>query len=392
MLSHRVQDIEASKTVMINGEAKRLKSEGVDVIDLSVGESDFNTPENIKEAGKFAIENNHTRYTINQGTKELRSAIVSKLKLENNLIYEPDQILVSNGAKQSIYNSILAIVNPGDEVIIAAPYWVSYPSMVQLAGGKLVVIDTDESMGFKIDPKRLEQAITNKTKLLIMCNPSNPTGIVYEKDELNALSEIVLKKNLIVLSDEIYEKLIYDKEFTSFAAIDEMLKQRSIIVNGISKSYAMTGWRIGYLAAEKYIVDAINKIQSHTTSSASSISQYAAIEALTGSQKSVTEMIIKFKERRDFLYKSIISIKGISCYKPNGAFYLFPNIKEFLNKKSNISNSLELSLYLLREANVAVVPGSAFGKEGFIRISFSTSMENLIEASERLKTAFEKLR
>lgn len=392
MLSHRVQDIEASKTVMINGEAKRLKSEGVDVIDLSVGESDFNTPENIKEAGKFAIENNHTRYTINQGTKELRSAIVSKLKLENNLIYEPDQILVSNGVKQSIYNSILAIVNPGDEVIIAAPYWVSYPSMVQLAGGKLVVIDTDESMGFKIDPKRLEQAITNKTKLLIMCNPSNPTGIVYEKDELNALSEIVLKKNLIVLSDEIYEKLIYDKEFTSFAAIDEMLKQRSIIVNGISKSYAMTGWRIGYLAAEKYIVDAINKIQSHTTSSASSISQYAAIEALTGSQKSVTEMIIKFKERRDFLYKSIISIKGISCYKPNGAFYLFPNIKEFLNKKSNISNSLELSLYLLREANVAVVPGSAFGKEGFIRISFSTSMENLIEASERLKTAFEKLR
>lgn len=393
MLSNRVKEIEASRTVLIAGEAKRLKSEGIDFIDLSVGESDFNTPENIKEAGKSAIDNNLTRYTINQGTIELRNAIAAKLKRDNNLVYSPNEIIVSNGAKQSIYNSIMAVVNPGDEVIVAAPYWVSYPSMIQLAGGKMVVIDTDESTGFKITPSQLEKVITSKSKLLIMCNPSNPTGTVYNKDELKALSEVALKNNLLVLSDEIYEKLIYDKEFTSFASLSEEIKNRSIIVNGISKSYAMTGWRLGYVAADEEIVAAINKIQSHSTSSASSISQFAAIEAVAGPQTTINEMIKQFKDRRDFMFSAVTSIDGISCYKPDGAFYLFPNINDFLDKttKVKIHNSFDLSMYLLREAHIAVVPGSAFGKEGFIRISFSTSMNNLTEAVKRLKTAFAKI-
>lgn len=393
MLSNRVKEIEVSRTVLIAGEAKRLKSEGIDIIDLSVGESDFNTPENIKEAGKSAIDNNLTRYTINQGTIELRNAIAAKLKRDNNLVYSPNEIIVSNGAKQSIYNSIMAVVNPGDEVIVAAPYWVSYPSMIQLAGGKMVVIDTDESTGFKITPSQLEKVITSKSKLLIMCNPSNPTGTVYNKDELKALSEVALKNNLLVLSDEIYEKLIYDKEFTSFASLSEEIKNRSIIVNGISKSYAMTGWRLGYVAADEEIVAAINKIQSHSTSSASSISQFAAIEAVAGPQTTINEMIKQFKDRRDFMFSAVTSIDGISCYKPDGAFYLFPNINDFLDKttKVKIHNSFDLSMYLLREAHIAVVPGSAFGKEGFIRISFSTSMNNLTEAVKRLKTAFAKI-
>ncbi len=394
MLSNRVKEIETSKTVMIAGEAKRLKSEGFDIIDLSVGESDFNTPDSIKEAGKSAIDNNLTRYTINQGTLELRSAIAAKLKRDNDLTYTPNEIIVSNGAKQSIYNSIMAIVDPGDEVIVPSPYWVSYPSMIQLAGGKIVVIDTDESDGFKINPVTLEKAITSKTKLLIICNPSNPTGTLYSKEELEALSEIVQKYNLFVLSDEIYEKLIYDKKFTSFASVNKNIKPKTIIVNGISKSYAMTGWRLGYVAAEENIINAINKIQSHTTSSASSISQYAAIEAVAGSQSVIDKMIEQFKERRDFLYNAITSIDGITCYKPDGAFYLFPNIKKYLNKSTHISikDSIDLSMFLLQEAKVAVVPGSAFGKDGFIRISFSTSMDNLIEAAKRLKIALKKIK
>lgn len=394
MLSNRVKEIETSKTVMIAGEAKRLKSEGFDIIDLSVGESDFNTPDSIKEAGKSAIDNNLTRYTINQGSLELRSAIATKLKRDNDLTYTPNEIIVSNGAKQSIYNSIMAIVDPGDEVIVPSPYWVSYPSMIQLAGGKMVVIDTDESDGFKINPLTLEKVITSKTKLLIICNPSNPTGTLYSKEELEALSEIVLKYNLFVLSDEIYEKLIYDKKFTSFASVNKKIKPKTIIVNGISKSYAMTGWRLGYVAAKENIINAINKIQSHTTSSASSISQYAAIEAVAGSQSVIDKMIGQFKERRDFLYNAITSIDGITCYKPDGAFYLFPNIKNYLNKSTQITikDSIDLSMFLLQEAKVAVVPGSAFGKDGFIRISFSTSMDNLIEAAKRLKTALKKIK
>ena len=395
MLSDRVKELETSQTMMISGEAKKLKSEGVDVIDLSMGEPDFHTPNNIKEVGKTAIDENKTKYTLNQGTNELRNAIAAKLKRENNLDYNLNEIIVSNGAKQSIYNSILATVNPGDEVIVPAPYWVSYPSMIQLAGGKMIVIDTEEKVGFKVTADQLSSAVTAKTKMLILCNPSNPTGSVYQRKDLEALAEIVRQNNFYVLADEIYEKLVYDNnKFISFASLGDDIKKKTIVVNGISKSYAMTGWRIGYTAAPENVSYAINKIQSHTTSNASTISQYAAIEAIAGPQYAIVEMINEFRKRRDFLFNEITSIPGITCYKSEGAFYLFPNISNYLNGKSakqKINTSFDLSMHLLYEAHLAVVPGSAFGKEGYLRLSYSTSMELLKEAVNRLKKALIKI-
>lgn len=394
MLADRVKDIAVSQTMMIYSEAKKLKSQGIDIIDLSVGESDFHTPINIKESGKNAIDQNKTKYTLNQGTTELRAAIAFKLKRDNNLDYTIDEIIVSNGAKQSIYNSILATINPGDEVIVPAPYWVSYPSMIQLAGGKMIVIETEESNGFKISAAQLASAITPKTKMLILCNPSNPTGALYSKTELENLAEIIKQNNLYVLADEIYEKLVYEQNsFISFASLSDEIKNKTILINGISKSYAMTGWRIGYAAAPENIISAINKIQSHTTSSASSISQYAAIEAVSGPQYVISEMLDEFRKRRDYLYEELISIGRITCQKPDGAFYLFPNISKYFQKHSDemqVNNSFDLSMFLLNEAHVAVVPGIAFGKEGYIRLSYSTSMENLKEAVKRLKKAFTK--
>lgn len=394
MLADRVKDIAVSQTMMIYSEAKKLKSQGIDIIDLSVGESDFHTPSNIKESGKNAIDQNKTKYTLNQGTTELRAAIASKLKRDNNLDYTIDEIIVSNGAKQSIYNSILATINPGDEVIVPAPYWVSYPSMIQLAGGKMIVIETEESNGFKISAAQLASAITPKTKMLILCNPSNPTGALYSKTELENLAEIIKQNNLYVLADEIYEKLVYEQNsFISFASLSDEIKNKTILINGISKSYAMTGWRIGYAAAPENIISAINKIQSHTTSSASSISQYAAIEAVSGPQYVISEMLDEFRKRRDYLYEELISIERITCQKPDGAFYLFPNISKYFQKHSDemqINNSFDLSMFLLNEAHVAVVPGIAFGKEGYVRLSYSTSMENLKEAVKRLRKAFTK--
>lgn len=394
MLADRIKDIAVSQTMMIYSEAKKLKSQGIDIIDLSVGESDFHTPINIKESGKNAIDQNKTKYTLNQGTTELRAAIASKLKRDNNLDYTIDEIIVSNGAKQSIYNSILATINPGDEVIVPAPYWVSYPSMIQLAGGKMIVIETEESNGFKISAAQLASAITPKTKMLILCNPSNPTGALYSKTELENLAEIIKQNNLYVLADEIYEKLVYEQNsFISFASLSDEIKNKTILINGISKSYAMTGWRIGYAAAPENIISAINKIQSHTTSSASSISQYAAIEAVSGPQYVISEMLDEFRKRRDYLYEELISIERITCQKPDGAFYLFPNISKYFQKHSDemqINNSFDLSMFLLNEAHVAVVPGIAFGKEGYVRLSYSTSMENLKEAVKRLKKAFTK--
>lgn len=395
MLSDKVNEISASQTMMVAAKAIQLKSDGVDIIDLSVGEPDFHTPDNIKKAAKAAIDKNITRYTLNQGTYDLRNAISKKLKRENNLDFNVNEIIVSNGAKQSIYNSIIAVVNPGDEVIIPAPYWVSYPSMVQLAGGKVIIIDTDESTGFKVTADQLSKAVSEKTKMLILCNPSNPTGTVYHKKDLEALADIVKQNNFYVLADEIYEKLIYDNsEFVSFASLGTEIKQKTILVNGISKSYAMTGWRIGYSAASEDIALAINKIQSHTTSSASSISQYAAMEAISGPQHIITEMISEYKKRRDYLYSGLTSITGITCHKPEGAFYLFPNISHYLNVKSNeikFTNSLDFSMYLLNEAHVAVVPGIAFGKEGYLRLSYSTNMENLKEAVRRIKSALKNI-
>lgn len=395
MLANRVNEITISTTMMVAAEAKKLKAKGVDIIDLSVGEPDFHTPNQIKDAGKIAIDENRTRYTLNQGTVELRTAIAQKLKRENNLEYTLNEIIVSNGAKQSVFNSIFALINPGDEVIISAPYWVSYPSMISLAGGKSVVIHTDETTGFKITPDMLLKVITEKTKLLIICNPSNPTGAVYTQKELSDLADIVINYNLYVLADEIYEKLVYDEaRFFSFASVAPELKDRTIVVNGVSKSYAMTGWRVGYAAASEDIISAMNKIQSHTTSHASSISQHAAIEAIAGSQHVIKEMLNEFKERRDFFLNAISSINGINCYKPDGSFYLFPNITFYLNKKYNnkkIETSIDLAMFLLSESHVAVVPGSAFGGEGYLRMSYSTSMNNLKEAFNRIKLGLEKI-
>lgn len=395
MLADRVKEIGASPTMMVAAEAKKLKSEGIDVIDLSMGEPDFHTPNNIKDAGISAIEENKTRYTLNQGTNELRIAISAKLKRDNALEYNFNEIIVSSGAKQSVYNSILAIVNPGDEVIIPAPYWVSYPSMVSLAGGKSVIVQTDESTGFKVTSAQLNSAITSKTKMIILCNPSNPTGSAYTRKELEDLAEVVLKYGIYVLSDEIYEKLVYDDfNFTSFASLGSEIKNKTIIVNGISKTYAMTGWRIGYTAAPENIISAINKIQSHTTSHASSISQHAAIEAIAGPQYVINDMLNEFKKRREYFYNGLISISGITCYKPIGAFYLFPNISRLFHKRSDVlkvENSFDFSMYLLYDAHIAAVPGSAFGSEGYLRLSYSTSMEHLHEAIYRLKKSLSKI-
>jgi aspartate/methionine/tyrosine aminotransferase len=395
MVAERVNQISVSETMLIAAEAKRLKSEGVDVINLSMGEPDFPTPHNIKEAGKKGIDENHTRYTVNPGTIELRTAIQAKLKRENQLEYKINELIVSSGAKQSCYNAILATVNPGDEVIIPSPYWVSYPAMVQLAQGKIVNIETTEENSFKISPEQLEAALTPRTKLLILCNPSNPTGSAYNKKELKELASVMAMNNFYILSDEIYEKMVYDDfEFQSFAAVNPELKKRTILVNGISKAYSMTGWRIGYTAAEEHIIEAMNKIQSHSTSHASSISQFAAIEALTGPQYVIKEMMEEFRKRREFLYTELVNMKGITCYKPEGAFYLFPNISAYLHRHSDIlkvDSSFDLAMHLLYEAHIAVVPGNAFGAEGYLRISYATSMENLKEAVIRLKRALAKL-
>jgi len=396
MVSDRVHRIGVSATMLVAAEAKKLKADGVDVINLSMGEPDFPTPRNIKEAGKTGIDENHTRYTINTGTIELRTAIAAKLKRDNNLDYKLNEIIVSNGAKQSVYNAVMATVNPGDEVIIPAPYWVSYPAMVSMAQGEAVVVQAEEKNSFKITPRQLRKAITPKTKALILCNPSNPTGSAYSKEELLAIAEIAEKEKFYIISDEIYEKIVYDDfEFFSFATIAPQLRDRIILVNGISKAYSMTGWRIGYTAGNEHVIGGMNKIQSHSTSHASSVSQAAAIEALTGPQYVIKEMLDEYKLRREYLYNELLSNEGITCYKPEGAFYLFPNISAYLHKHTKVlqvESSFDFAMHLLYEAHIAVVPGSAFGAEGHLRISYATPMEHLKEASLRLKKALAKLR
>ncbi len=388
-LSNRANSVTVSPTMKISAMAKKMKAEGKNVINLSVGEPDFDTPKNVKNAAIKAIEENKTRYTINSGITELRKAISKKFKIDNNVDFSIDEIIVSNGAKQSLYNTLQAIANPGDEIIIPTPYWVSYPQMATLAGAVPVYLNTDEETDFKITVEQLKHAITEKTKALILCNPSNPTGAAYSKEELLKLAEFILAKNIYVIADEIYEKLIYDDfKFDSFISIIPELKNRIITINGVSKAFAMTGWRIGYAAAEKNIVQAMNKIQSHSTSNANSIAQYAAVEAITGNQDSVGIMRKEFEKRRNFLYTELIKIDGISCYKPQGAFYLFPNIIQLFHNISanrNVNNSYDFAMNLLEKAEVATVPGVSFGAEGYLRLSYATSMENLMESVNRIK-------
>jgi len=394
-ISKRINKIGASPTMKIAAEAKQMQSRGENVIDLSVGEPDFPTPQNVKEAAKRAIDNNQTHYTLNNGTIELRTAISQKLKKENGLDYSPNDIIVSTGAKQSLYNAVQSLVHDDDEVIFSSPYYVSYPEMVTLAHGHSVIIPTTEETEFNLTPEQLEKAITPKTKVLILSYPTNPTGSCYTKEELEAFAEIVERNNLYIICDDIYENIIYDdNKFVCFAALNENIKNRTVVVNGFSKSYAMTGWRLGYAAGPENIIKAMDKIQSHSTSNASSISQAAALEALNGPQDFIEMMRKEYEQRRDFIFEQIISIKGITCFKPKGAFYLFPNLKYYFGKSTSvfrIEHSFDLAMYLLYEAKVATVPGSAFGAEGYLRLSYSTSMENLKEGVVRIKEALAKL-
>jgi len=389
IISNSLKRIKPSPTIAVTQKARELKDAGKDIIGLGAGEPDFDTPDNIKKAAIEAINRGDTKYTAVDGTPVLKQAIVNKFKRENNLKYSADEITVGTGGKQVIYNTFMATLNKGDEVVIPAPFWVSYPDMVLLAGGKPKIIKCDQKEGFKLTPKKLQKAITKKTKWLILNSPSNPTGAGYTKNEIENLSKVLIKhKKIHILSDDIYEHIKYDNfSFFTIAQIPK-LKDRTLTMNGVSKSYAMTGWRIGYAAGPKDIIKAIRKIQSQSTSNPSSISQAAAVEALNGTQDFIQERSDAFKERRDFVVNSLNNIKGISCLKPNGAFYVFPSCKNLLGKKDAKGNKLKTDTdfvqSLLENSGVAVVQGSAFGLEGFFRISYATSMENLKKALEKI--------
>lgn len=389
ILSKKAQQISASITLAITAKAKKMKEEGIDVIGFGAGEPDFNTPVNIQQAAINAIQNGMTRYTAASGIAELKSAIVDKLKNENNLTYKQSQIIVSTGAKQCLANALQAILNPGDEVIIPIPYWVSYPELVKLADGTPVFVETKEDNFFKYTPELLENAVTLNTKAIILNSPNNPTGTVYSKDELKFIAEFAKKHDLIIISDEIYEKLIYDNiEHVSIASLSQDTYERTIVINGLSKSYAMTGWRMGYAASSEEITKLMSNIQSHTTSNPTSISQYAAVEALRGDQSTIKEMILQFKNRRNYMVERINSINNLSCVKPSGAFYVMVNISKLLGKTVDgevISNSLDFSRVLLEKEKVAVIPGSAFGVDNFIRLSYATSMENIQKGLDRIE-------
>lgn len=384
MLSEKMLNVSGSQTMAIAAKAIELKSQGADVVDLSVGEPDFPTPLNVKEAAIKAIHDNKTKYTLNKGITELREAVAGKFKSVKGLTYSPDNILVSCGAKHSIFNAILALLNEGDEVIIPAPYWVSYPEMVKIAGGNPVVIDTGIEDGFKINASQIEKAVTLKTKAIILCSPSNPTGSAYTEEELKAIAEVLEGRNVYVIADEIYDELVYDgfKNF-SIASLSNDLFKRTLTISGVSKTYSMTGWRIGFTAGPANVIKEMSKLQSHSSSAPSSISQYAALEAVTGPQDFLQEMLTEYTKRRDYFHTELNKIEGINCRKPEGAFYMFPEMSGFI-KNSGHSNSHDTSMYLIEKANVATVPGSAFGAEGYIRMSFAASMERLEEAVRRL--------
>ena len=396
MISEKVQRIGASPTLKISAKAKAMKAEGIDVIDLSVGEPDFPTPENIKEAGIKAIRENFTRYTDSDGILALREAIARRIKEEYGLEYGPRQVIVSAGAKSSLFHLVQALVDEGEEVIIPAPYWVTYPESVALAKGKPVIVPTREEDGFVLTPEALKASISPATKALILNNPSNPTGAAYAKDQLLALAEVIKGEDVYVIADEIYASLVFDNfKFTSFAALGEDIKKKTVIVNGVSKSYSMTGWRIGFAAGPAEVIDGMSKIQSHTTSNACSIAQKASLEAYDGPQYDVAKMVAEFQRRRNYCLMRLAAIPGLACFKPQGAFYLFPNVKSFYDKEAGgakIRNSYGLAYYLLKAARVAIVPGDAFGADGHIRLSYATSMANLEKGLDRIVEALAKLK
>lgn len=384
-LANRVKTLTPSSTLAITAKAKELKSQGYDVIGLGAGEPDFNTPDYIIKAAEDAMKKGLTKYTPSGGIVELKNAIVSKYKKDNGLTYSPEEIIITTGAKHALYTLFQVLLNENDEVIVPAPYWVSYPEQIKLAGGKPVVVNADEKNNFKLTPEQLEAAITSKTKAFIINSPSNPTGMIYDKEELQKLGEVCLKHNILIVSDEIYEKLIYtDDDHISIAEISEQIKEQTVIVNGVSKSHAMTGWRIGYALASKEIIKAMTNLASHSTSNPTSIAQYAALAAYNTEDDPSAVMRETFGERLDLLFDLIKDIPGISCIKPKGAFYLFPNVEEAV--KSNGFNSVDAWVTaLLEEEKVALVPGSGFGAPNNVRLSYAISIDLLKEAAERIK-------
>ncbi|AGY77620.1 pyridoxal phosphate-dependent aminotransferase [Clostridium autoethanogenum] len=396
ILSKKAEKIQPSITLAITAEAKRMKSEGIDVIGFGAGEPDFNTPENIQEAAIESMKKGCTKYTPASGISELKEAIVKKFKKDNGLSYNTNQIIISTGAKQCLSNTFLATLNPGDEVIIPTPYWVSYPELVKLADGVPVFADTKEEDGFKYTLETLEKAYTKNTKMILLNSPNNPTGTIYSKEELEVIANFAKEKDLLILSDEIYEKLIYGTNaHISIASLSEDAYNRTIVINGVSKTYAMTGWRIGYAAANKDIIKVMSNVQSHTTGNPNSIAQYAAVAALNGKDTQIKSMVSEFKNRRDCMVSKIDKMKNVSCLNPEGAFYVMLNISNLFGKTIDgvvINNSLEFSQKLLEKEKVAVIPGLGFGLDGYIRLSYATSMENIQNGMDRIDKFISQLK
>ena len=388
-VSKIAEAVRASTTLAVDSLAKQMKADGLDVVGFGTGEPDFNTPDNINMAGIRAICDGKTKYTPAAGIIPLRKAIAQRLKEDCGVDYDYTQIVVASGAKHSVYIALAAITNPGDEIIIPAPFWVSYYEMVRMVGGTPVIVEAGEEQNFKITAEQLEAAITDKTKCLMLNNPSNPTGMIYSKDELSAIGEVCVKHDLYILADEIYYQLIYDGiEFTSIASLGEDVKERTLLINGVSKSYAMTGWRVGYCAANKTLAKIMSNFLSHSTGAPSTISQWASVEALTGPQEGIEAMRLAFLERRDYIVKRINSIPGVSCIVPNGAFYVMMNIEKFVGKTLGgklIENDDDFAVALLEKALVAVVPCSGFGMKNFVRWSYAASMENIEKGLDRLE-------
>ena len=399
--SERILKIKPSPTIAITSMANSLKSQGVDIIALGAGEPDFATPKNIRIAAIDAIESGKTRYTPAGGIPELKNAVVKKFKRDNNLEYSPSEVIINCGGKHSFYNLMQVLINDGDEVIIQAPYWVSYPDMVLLAGGKPVIINTESDTGFKITPEQIAKNITKKTRAIVINSPSNPTGTTYTLDELKRIAEVLDNTDIIPISDDIYEAITYGAcKFNNIANVSDSMKKKAIVINGVSKTYSMTGWRIGYLAGNKDIVDKIDILQGQSTSNPTTISQWAAVEALSGDQSAVSDMVIAFERRKKFVIDELNTIPGISCYNPEGAFYAFPRVSEIYKfkrwntiaeKYTDPHKSSALCAYLMEEAKTAVVPGIAFGNDDYFRLSFATSDENLKEGLKRIRNAVEKL-
>lgn len=387
-ISRKAASIAPSSTLAISAKSKAMKAQGIDVVGFGAGEPDFDTPKNIRDAAITAINNGATRYTPASGTMELKKAVCGKFKRDNGLDYQPENIVISNGAKHSLVNTFMAILDPGDEVIIPAPFWVSYPEMVKLADGVPVILNTTEENHFKFTASDLETVITDKTVALVLNSPSNPTGMAYTLEELKAIADVCLKHDIYVVSDEIYEHLLYDGTHVSIASLSDEIKERTIVINGVSKTYAMTGWRIGFTASNAQIAKVMSNIQSHGTSNPNSIAQAATVEALNGPQESVKAMKVEFEKRRDYMVDRINAIANVSCLKPQGAFYVFMNIEKLLGTTiagEKINTPDDFANVFLEKAKVAVVPSSGFGSDHYIRWSYATSMENIKEGLDRLE-------